>query len=127
MVRTATTQGTMHVRLCVEYFDNAEALYTHIRNRHHFECTICYDVSHTAEDLDEHIKEKHGGSQPSEQEIQAQRCMEQRLEREERKKAKAEAEAKQTVYFPCKDCVEGFNTRVELDQHTMENTCLHLW
>ena len=106
--------------LCVEYFDSADALYTHIRNRHHFECTICYDVSHTAEDLDEHIKEKHGGSQPSEQEIQAQRRMEQKLEWEERKKAKAEAEAKQTVYFPCKDCVEGFNTRVELDQHTTE-------
>ena len=79
MVRTATTQGTMHVRCVVEYFDNADALYTHIRNRHHFECTICYDVSHTAEDLDEHIKEKHGGSQPSEQEIQAQRRMEQKV------------------------------------------------
>ena len=102
---------------CVEYFDNADALYTHIRNRHHFECTICYDVSHTAEDLDEHIKETHGGFQPSEQEIQAQRRMEQRLEREEWKKAKAEAEARRTVYFPCKDCVEGFNTKIELDKH----------
>ena len=106
--------------LCVEYFDSADALYTHIRNRHHFKCTICYDVSHTAEDLDKHIKEKHGGLQPSEQEIQAQRRMEQKQEREERKKAKTEAEAKRTVYFPCKDCVEGFNTRVELDHHTTE-------
>ena len=43
---------------CVEYFDNADALYTHIRNKHYFECTICYNVSHTAEDLEEHIKEK---------------------------------------------------------------------
>ena len=65
---------------CIEYFANADALYTHIRNRHHFECTICYNVSPTAEELEEHIKEKHGGLQPSEQEIQAQKCSEERLE-----------------------------------------------
>ena len=29
----------------------------------------------------------------------------------------AEAEARRTVYFPCKDCVEGFNTKIELDKH----------
>ena len=43
---------------CVEYFDNADALHTHIRRKHHFECTICYDVSPTAEELEEDIKEK---------------------------------------------------------------------
>ena len=102
---------------CVEYFNNVDALYAHIRNKHHFECAICYNVSHTAEELEEHIKEKHGGFQPSEQEIQAQRCGEERLEREERKKEKAEAEARQTAYFPCKECVEGFNTKRELDKH----------
>ena len=102
---------------CVEYFDNADALYTHIRNKHRFECTICYNVSPTAEELEEHIKEKHGGLQPSEQEIQAQRCGEERLEREERKKEKAEAEARRTAYFPCKECVEGFITKRELDKH----------
>ena len=79
---------------CIEYFDNADALYTHIRNKHHFECTICYNVSPTAEELEEHIKEKHGGLQPSEQEMQAQRRGEERLERKERKKEKAEAEAR---------------------------------
>ena len=39
------------------------------------------------------------------------------LEREERKKVKAEAEARRTEYFPCKECVEGFNTKKELDKH----------
>ena len=32
---------------CVEYFDNADELHTHIRRKHHFECTICYDISPT--------------------------------------------------------------------------------
>ena len=105
---------------CVEYFNNVDALYAHIRNKHHFECTICYNVSHTAEELEEHIKEKHGGFQPSEQEIQAQRRGEERLEREKRKKGKAEAEARRTAYFPCKECVEGFSTKRELDKHTTD-------
>ena len=74
----------------------------------------------TAEELEEHIKEKHGGFQPSEQEIQAQRHGEERLEREERKKEKAEAEARRTAYFPCKECVEGFSTKRELDKHTTD-------
>ena len=102
---------------CVEYFDNVDALYAHIRNKHHFECTICYNVSPTTEELEEHIKEKHGGFQPSEQEMQAQRRMEEKLEREERKREKAEAEARRTAYFPCQECVEGFNTKRELDKH----------
>ena len=102
---------------CVEYFDNADALHTHIRRKHHFECTICYDVSPTAEDLEEHIREKHGGIQPSEQELQTQRHREERLEQSERRKEKAEAEAMQTKYFPCKMCVEGFDTKRELDKH----------
>ena len=102
---------------CVEYFDNPDTLHTHIRHKHHFECTICYDVSPTAEDLEEHIKEKHGGLQPGEQELQTQRHREERLEQSERRKEKAEAEARQTMYFPCKECVEGFNTKRELDKH----------
>ena len=105
---------------CVEYFDNADALHTHIRCKHHFECTICYDVSPTAEELEEHIREKHGGLQPSEQELQTQRCREERLEQSEQKKEKAEAEARRTTYFPCKECVEGFNTKRELDKHIMD-------
>ena len=88
---------------CVEYFDNVDELHTHIRRKHHFECTICYDVSPTAEDLEEHIREKHGGLQPSEQELQTQRHREERLEQSERRKEKAEAEVRQTKYFPCKD------------------------
>ena len=102
---------------CVEYFDNADALHTHIKRKHHFECTICYDVSPTAEDLEEHIREKHGGLQPSEQELQTQRHREERLEQSERRKEKAEAEARQTTYFPCNKCVEGFDTKRELDKH----------
>ena len=102
---------------CVEYFDNADALHTHIRRKHHFECTICYDVSPTAEDLEEHIREKHGGLQPSEQELQTHRHREERLEQSERRKEKAEAEARQTKYFPCRMCVEGFDTKRELDKH----------
>ena len=68
---------------CVEYFNNADALHTHLRCKHHFECTICYDISPTAEELEEHIREKHGGLQPSEQELQTQRCREERLEQSE--------------------------------------------
>ena len=41
---------------CVEYFDNADELHTHIRRKHNFECTICYDISPTAEELEEHIR-----------------------------------------------------------------------
>ena len=73
--------------------------------------------SPTAEDLEEHVKEKHGGLQPSEQELQTQRHREERLEQSERRKEKAEAEARQTKYFPCKMCVEGFDTKRELDKH----------
>ena len=102
---------------CVEYFDNADALHTHIRHKHHFECTICYDVSPTAKELEEHIKEKHGGLQPSEQELQTQRHRKERLEQSEWRKEKAEVEARQTKYFPCKMCVEGFDTKRELDKH----------
>ena len=104
---------------CVEYFNNAEQLYTHVRSKHNFECTICYSISYTAEELEEHSKEVHGGLQPTEQEIQAQRRGEERLECEGRRKQKTEAEARRTAYFPCKECVEGFNTRVELDRHTV--------
>ena len=102
---------------CVEYFDNVDELHTHIRRKHHFECTICYDVSPTAEELEEHIKEKHGGLQPGEQELQTQTRREEKLEQSELRKEKAEEEARQTKYFPCKECVEGFNTKRELDVH----------
>ena len=78
--------------------------------KHHFECTICHDVSPTAEELEEHSKEKHGGLQPGEQELQTQRHREEKLEQSEHRKEKAKEEAKQTKYFPCKECVEGFNT-----------------
>ena len=105
---------------CVEYFSNVDELHTHIRRKHHFECTICYDVSPTAEELEEHIREKHGGLQPGEQELQTQRCGEVRLEQSECRKKKAEAEARQTKYFPCKECVEGFSTKRELDKHTTD-------
>ena len=99
---------------CTKYFDNVDGLY-----KHNFECTICYNAFYTAEELEEHSKMEHGGLQPSEQEMQAQRHGEERLEREGCKKERAEAEAGRTAYFPCKECVEGFNTRVELDRHTV--------
>ena len=47
-------------------------------------------------------------------------AVKERLEREERKKEKAEAEARRTAYFPCKECVEGFSTKRELDKHTTD-------
>ena len=105
---------------CVEYFDNVDELHTHIRRKHHFECTICYDVSPTAEELEEHIKEKHGGLQPGEQELQTQRHREEKLEQSECRKEKAKVEVRQTKYFPCKECVEGFNTKRELYAHMMD-------
>ena len=85
---------------CVEYFNNVDALYAHIRNKHHFECTICYNISHTAEDLEEHIKEKHGGLQPSEQEIQAQKRGEERLEREEQKEGEGRSRGQTNCILP---------------------------
>ena len=36
---------------------------------------------------------------------------------EKNARKKAEAEARRTAYFPCKECVEGFNTKRELDKH----------
>ena len=79
---------------CVEYFSNVDELHTHIRRKHHFECTICHDISPTAEELEEHSKEKHGGLQPGEQELQTQRRREEKLEQSEQRKEKAEEEAK---------------------------------
>ena len=105
---------------CVEYFDSSDELHTHIRSKHHFECTICHDVSPTAEDLEEHGKQKHGGLQPDEQELQIQRRREEKMEQSEQRKEKAEEEAKQEKYFACTECVKGFNTKRELDNHIMD-------
>ena len=68
---------------CVEYFDSADGLHTHIRSKHHFECSICHDVSPTAEKLDEHNKKKHGGLQPDGQELELQRSREEKQEQSE--------------------------------------------
>ena len=102
---------------CVKYFNSPGELHMHIRRKHHFECTICHDVSPTAEDLEEHSKEKHGGLQPGEQELQTQRRREERLEQSEQRKEKAKEEAKQGKYFACTECMKGFNTKRELDSH----------
>ena len=75
------------------------------------------NISPTAEELEEHIKQKHGGLQPGEQELQTQRHREEKLEQSECRKEKAKVEVRQTKYFPCKECVEGFNTKRELDKH----------
>ena len=107
---------------CVEYFSNVDELHTHIRCKHHFECTICHDISLTAEELEEHSKEKHGGLQPGEQELQTQRRREEKLEQSERRKEKAEEE-----YFPCTECVKGFNTKRELDIHMTDKHIFCLW
>ena len=102
---------------CVEYFDSADELHTHITSKHHFECSICHDVSPIAEDLEEHGRQKHGGLQPDEQELEIQRCREEKLEQSERRKEKAEEEAKQEKCFTCTECVKGFSTKRELDNH----------
>ena len=109
-------KGQVKTGIGCKYCDNVclneETLSIHINNKHAdrqpmFQC----------EELEEHSKEKHGGLQPGEQELQTQRCREEKLEQSERRKEKAEEEAKQTKYFPCKECVEGFNTKRELDTH----------
>ena len=102
---------------CVEYFDNADTLHTHMGCKHHFECTICCGISPVAEDLEERIRGKHGGFQPSGQELQTQRHREERLEQGEQRKEKAKAEVRQTKCFPCRMCVGGFDTKRELDRH----------
>ena len=69
---------------CVEYFDSGRwATHTHIRSKHHFECSICHDISPTAEELEEHGKQKHGGLQPDKQELEMQRHREEKLEQSE--------------------------------------------
>ena len=105
---------------CVEYFDSADELHMYIRSKHHFECTICHDVSPTAEELVEHGRQKHGGPQPDEQELDRQRHQEEKMEQSEQRKEKAKAEAKQKKYFACTECVKGFSVKRELDQHTTD-------
>ena len=102
---------------CVEYFDSADELHMRIRSKHHFECSICHDVSPTAEKLEEHGRQKHGGLQPDEQELEIQRRREEKMEQSEWRKEKAEEEAKQEKYFACTECVKGFSTKRELDNH----------
>ena len=68
---------------CVEYFDSADELHMHIRSKHHFECSICHDISPTAVELEEHGKQKHGGLQPDEQELEMQRRREDKMEQSE--------------------------------------------
>ena len=42
------------------------------------------------------------------------------MEQSEWRKEKAEAEAKQKKYFACTECVKGFSTKRELNQHTTD-------
>ena len=42
------------------------------------------------------------------------------MEQNERRKEKSEAEVRQIKYFPCKICVEGFDTKRELVKHIMD-------
>ena len=105
---------------CVEYFDSADGLHAHIRSKHHFECSICHDVSPTAEELEEHGKQKYGELQPDKQELEMQRCREEKLEQSEQRKEKAKEEAKQKKYFVCTECVKGFSSKKELDNHIMD-------
>ena len=101
---------------CVEYFDSADGLHAHIRSKHHFECSICHDISPTAEE-EEHGKKKHGGLQPDEQELEMQRCREEKQEQSEQRKEKTKEQAKQKKYFACTKCVKGFGSKRELNNH----------
>ena len=56
MGRIATTPKHHACVWYVDYFDSADGLHAHIRSKHHFECSICHDVSPTAEELEEHGK-----------------------------------------------------------------------
>ena len=105
---------------CVEYFDSADKLHMHIRSKHHFECSICHDVSPTAEELEKHGRQKHGGLQPDEQELEMQRRREEKMEQSKQRKEKAEEEEKQKKYFACTECVKGFSTKRELNYHTTD-------
>ena len=67
--------------------------------------------------MEEHSKQKHGGLQPGDQELQIQRRREEKMEQSERRKEKAEEEAKQEKYFACTECVKGFSMKRELDNH----------
>ena len=105
---------------CVEYFDSADRLHTHIRSKHHLECSICHDFFSTAEKLENHEKKKHGGLQPDEQELQLIRRREEKQEKQEqseRRKEKAKEQAKQMKYFACTECLKGFESKKELDNH----------
>ena len=114
--------GTRHhaCEWCVEYFDSADGLHTHIWSKHHFECSICHDSFSTAEKLEDHERNKHGGLQPDEQELQLIRHREEKQEKQEqseRRKEKTKEQAKQKKYFACTECMKGFESKKELDDH----------
>ena len=106
---------------CIEYFDSAERLHMHIWSKHHFECSICYDFFPTADELEDHEKKKHGGLQPDEQELQLLRCREEKQEKQEQseqRKQKAKEKAEQKRYCACTECLKGFKSKKQLDNHT---------
>ena len=53
---------------CMQHFESVDDLYQHNQRRHNFECTACYDSFPTADELQAHEVDKHGGPQPDEYE-----------------------------------------------------------
>ena len=106
---------------CPDYFSNPEGLLLHIRSKHNFECTSCFVTFPSVDELKEHEVAKHGGAQLSEEEQLLQRCREQKLKAqqdEERQKKAREEAATQEKYFGCTNCLKGFSSQKDLDDHT---------
>ena len=106
---------------CPDYFNTAEDLLLHIWRKHHFECTSRFVSIPSADELKEHKVSKHGGAQPSEEEQLLLRCREQKQKAqqdEERRKKAREQAATQEKYFGCTQCLKGFLSQKDLDDHT---------
>ena len=71
--------------------------------------------------LKEHKVAKHGGTQPGKEEQLLQRCREQKLkaqqDEERQKKAREEAATKEK-YFGYTNCLKGFSSQKDFDDHT---------
>ena len=85
------------------YCSTAATFKIHVTTHKKTMCPLCPQKFFDAASRNKHVSIKHSD----------------RLERSEQRKeeAKAKAEARPTKYFPCKMCVEGFNTKRDLDKH----------
>ena len=98
---------------CGMYCSTAATFKIHVATHKRTTCPFCPQKFFDAASRNKHVSVKHSD----------------RSEQSEQRKEKAEAEARQTKYFPCKMCVEGFNTKMaflDLDKHITDKHVLNV-